>query len=294
VVAVYTQPPRPGGRRGKAPTPSPVHRRAQAAGIEVRTPERLRGAEEQEAFAALDLDTAVVAAYGLILPEPILQAPRHGCLNVHASLLPRWRGAAPIVRAILAGDEKTGLCIMQMEKGLDTGPVYARRETEIGRKTAGELTAELAGMGGALMAEVLERIGDMLPEPQPEEGVTYAHKVEKAEARLDFSRTAEEVERQVRAFNPAPGAFFEFEGERVKILACETVRSCAGRSPAPGTPGLLPSQEHMAGMIVDDRLTIACAEGAIRPTSVQRSGRAVVTAQELLRGFPIAPGTRLA
>jgi methionyl-tRNA formyltransferase len=155
VVAVYTQPPRPGGRRGKELTPSPVHKRAQAVGIEVRTPARLRGAEEQAAFAALDLDAAVVAAYGLILPEPILQAPRHGCLNVHGSLLPRWRGAAPVQRAILAGDERTGVCIMQMEKGLDTGPVFSRGETEIASKTAGELTVELSEIGAALMVDVL-------------------------------------------------------------------------------------------------------------------------------------------
>jgi methionyl-tRNA formyltransferase len=292
VVAVYTQPPRPGGRRGKELTPSPVHRRAQAAGIEVRTPARLRGEEEQAAFAALDVDVAVVAAYGLILPEPILRAPRHGCINVHASLLPRWRGAAPIQRAILAGDERTGVCIMAMEKGLDTGPVYARRETEIGRKTAGELIAELAGMGGALMVDVLERIDSIIPAPQPEEGVTYAHKIEKAEARLDFTRTAQEVERQVRAFNPVPGAFLQSGGERIKVLKTDLLPR-KGAGPA----GLPPSLEHIggrAGEVVDDRLTIACGEGAIRPTLVQRAGRAPMSVAELLRGFPIPAGTVLA
>lgn len=277
VVAVYTQPPRPGGRRGKAPTPSPVHKRAEAAGIEVRTPERLRGPEEQAAFAALDLDAAVVAAYGLILPEPILSAPRHGCLNVHASLLPRWRGAAPIQRAILAGDEKTGVCIMGMEKGLDTGRVYASRETEVDGKTAGDLTAELAGIGGALMADVLNRLRDIVPEPQPEEGVTYAHKIDKAEARIDFTRTAEEVERKVRAFNPAPGAYFEQQGERVKVLAARII------------PG-----DHEPGTVLDDQLAIACGAGVLLPTLVQRAGKAVMTAGDLLRGFAIPAGTRLA
>jgi methionyl-tRNA formyltransferase len=289
VVAVYTQPPRPGGRRGKELTPSPIHRRAEAAGIEVRTPARLRGDAEQAAFAALALDAAVVAAYGLILPEPILAAPRRGCLNVHASLLPRWRGAAPIQRAILAGDERTGVCIMAMEKGLDTGPVFARGETRIGHKTSGELTVELAAMGGALMVDVLERIGEIRPEPQPEEGVTYASKIEKAEARLDFTRSAGEIERQVRAFNPAPGAFFEFGGERVKVLQAElhpakpwgSAAASAGSWPSPGTA-------------LDDQLMIACGEGAIRPTLVQRAGRPPMGTAELLRGFPISAGSLLA
>lgn len=277
VTAVYTQQPRPGGRRGKAPTPSPVHRRAEAAGIEVRTPERLRGPEEQAAFAALDLDAAVVAAYGLILPEPILQAPRLGCLNVHASLLPRWRGAAPIVRAILAGDLATGVCIMGMEKGLDTGPVYARGDTTVGSKTAGELTAELASLGGRLMVDVLARIDELEPEPQPDQGVTYAHKIDKSEAQLDFSQPADAVERQVRAFNPVPGAFFEHGGERVKVLAAEVLH-----------------EGGAAGAVLDDRLSIACASGAVRPLLVQRAGRGVMSAGELLRGLAILPGTVLA
>lgn len=275
VVAAYTQPPRPAGR-GKALLPSPVQRRAEGAGIEVRTPTTLRDPEAQAAFAALDLDVAVVAAYGLILPEPILNAPRHGCLNVHASLLPRWRGAAPIQRAILAGDEMTGVCIMQMEKGLDTGPVYLRGETRIDSKTAGELTAELAAMGGALMVETLAKFGTLRPAPQPDDGVTYAAKVDKAETRLDFSRPAVEVERQVRAFGPTPGAWFEYRGERIRILAAEPV------------PGTAPP-----GTVIDDRLAIACAEGAIIPTLVQRAGRAAMNADELLRGFPIPEGTVL-
>jgi methionyl-tRNA formyltransferase len=285
VVAVYTQPPRPGGRRGKELTPSPVHRSAEAAGIEVRTPARLRGAEEQEAFSALALDAAVVAAYGLILPEPILAAPRHGCLNVHASLLPRWRGAAPIHRAILAGDEQTGVCIMQMEKGLDTGPVYARHATEVSGKTAGELTAELAGIGGALMIDVLDRIGSIVPEPQPEDGVTYAHKIEKSEAKIDFTQSAKSIERQVRAFNPAPGAFFELRGERIKVLEASAF-SDGGVLPG-GTP---PSP----GAVVNDELWIACGKRFLLPRLVQRAGKAAMSVPELLRGFPIPAGTILA
>jgi methionyl-tRNA formyltransferase len=276
IVAVYSQPPRRAGR-GKALSPSSVQRRAEAVGLAVRTPATLRDAEAQDAFRALDLDVAVVAAYGLILPLPILQAPRHGCLNVHASLLPRWRGAAPIQRAILAGDEKTGVCIMAMEQGLDTGPVLARRETEIGRKTAGMLTDELAGMGGALMAEVLDRLGGIAPEPQPEKGVTYAAKIDKSEARIDFARGAVDIERRIRAFNPFPGAYFEHENERIKILAADIGEST-------GT----------AGTVLDARLTIACGAGVIRPILVQRAGRAPMTSDELLRGFPIPEGTLLA
>jgi len=275
VAAVYSQPPRPAGR-GKALRPSPVQAQAEAAGIEVRTPLSLRDPQEQAAFAALGLDAAVVAAYGLILPAPILEAPRLGCLNVHASILPRWRGAAPVQRAILAGDRTTGVTIMQMERGLDTGPMYAVRETPADGKTAGALTDELAGIGAALMVEVLERLGALEPVPQPEDGVTYASKIEKHEARLDFGRSAEEVERQIRAFNPAPGAFFEYEGERIRVLAAEI----ADRVGAPGTA-------------LDHGLTIACATGAIVPTFVQRAGRGVMTSSELLRGFVIPAGARL-
>jgi methionyl-tRNA formyltransferase len=276
IAAVYTQPPRPAGR-GKALSPSPVHRRAEAAGLDVHMPATLRGVEEHAAFAALHVDAAVVAAYGLILPEPILKAPRHGCLNVHASLLPRWRGAAPIQRAILAGDERTGVCIMGMERGLDTGPVFARRETAIDGKTAGELTAELAAIGAALMADVLDRLDDIVPQPQPEEGVTYAHKIEKPEARLDFTAPAEAVERQIRAFNPLPGAFFEYQGERIRLLAAEL----SDLSGAPGT-------------VLDHGLAIACGSGSVVPTLVQRAGRAAMRPDELLRGFVIPVGTHLA
>lgn len=277
VVAAYSQPPRAGGRRGKALTPSPVHARADALGIAVHTPVSLRSAEAQAAFAALDADVAVVAAYGLILPQPVLDAPRLGCLNVHASLLPRWRGAAPIQRAILAGDAETGVGIMQMEAGLDTGPVRLEGSTVVDGKTAGALTDELAAMGARLMLTVLADPDAHPPVPQPATGITYAPKIDKAEARLNFAADAATVERQVRAFNPAPGAFFEHGGERFRVHAA-IVAEGGG---APGT-------------VIDDALTIACGAGAIRPVSVQRAGRGVMTAAELLRGLPIAAGTVLA
>jgi methionyl-tRNA formyltransferase len=275
IAAVYAQPPRPAGR-GKALRPSPVQARARAAGIPVRTPLTLRDPAEQEAFRALDPDVAVVAAYGLILPLPILDAPRQGCLNVHGSLLPRWRGAAPVQRCILAGDEETGVCIMEMERGLDTGAVLLRRGTAVDKKSAGALTEELARLGAAMMVEVLSRLGEIVAEPQPEDGITYARKIEKHEARLDFTRSAVDVERQVRAFAPVPGAFFEHEGERIKIHAATVVEEG-------GTPGT----------VLDGALTIACGEGALAPALVQRAGRAPMTPQELLRGFAIAPGTKL-
>jgi methionyl-tRNA formyltransferase len=276
IAAVYTQPPRPAGR-GKALAPSPVQRRAEEAGIEVRTPVSLKGAEEQEAFIALGLDAAVVAAYGLILPEPILAAPLYGCLNVHASILPRWRGAAPIQRAILAGDALTGVTIMQMEKGLDIGPMMGVLPAAVAGKTAGELTAELAQTGATLMRRVLQLLPEVGRVPQDDSKATYAPKIGKEEARLDFSRTASEVERQVRAFNPAPGAFFEYEGERIKVLA-------AAISELEGTPG----------EVLGPDLAIACGAGSVVPTLVQRAGRAAMSPAELLRGFPIPPGARLA
>lgn len=295
IVAAYSQPPRPGGRRGKALTPSPVHARAEELGIEVRTPLSFKkDADAVAAFAALNADVAVVAAYGLILPVSVLEAPRLGCLNVHGSLLPRWRGAAPVQRAILAGDAETGVGIMQMEAGLDTGPVRLEGRTPIDGKTAGELTAELAELGARLMVEVL---GDFDGHPavaQPEQGVTYAAKIDKAETRLNFDQPAEAVERQIRAFNP-PGAWFEHDGERIRVLA-------AAKLP-------LPSGERVGekGMILDpaalplsqpspqggEGFWIACTTGAIRPTLVQRAGRGVVTTRELLNGFPIPPGTQL-
>lgn len=275
VVAVYSQPPRRAGR-GKALRPSPVQEVAEGLGIEVRTPVSLRDAGAQAAFAGLDLDVAVVAAYGLILPAPVLDAPRHGCLNVHGSILPRWRGAAPVQRAILAGDETTGVTIMGMELGLDTGPMYAVRETPVDGKTAGELTEELAAIGAALMVEVLDDLPRLTPTPQPEEGVTYAAKIDKDEARLDFSKSAVEVERQIRAFNPFPGAWFEHGGERIKILAAS-----------------VDERSGEAGTTIDHGLEIACGTGAIVPSFVQRAGRAVMTPSELLRGFSIPASTRL-
>ncbi len=274
VVAAYTQPPRPAGR-GKALTPSPVQRRAEELGIVVRTPERLRGGEEQAAFAALEADLAIVAAYGLLLPQRILDAARLGCINVHASLLPRWRGAAPIQRAILAGDAETGVTIMAMEAGLDTGAMLACAATPIVRKTASALTDELAQLGADLLVATIA--APLAPRAQPEVGMLYAPKIDKSEARLDFLTSATQVERQVRAFAMKPGAFFEHGGERVRILAADALMTAAGR---PGTT-------------IDDALTIACNPGAIRPTVVQRAGRGAMTPGELLRGWPIAAGTRL-
>ncbi len=276
VVAAYSQPPRRAGR-GKALTPSPVHRLAEALGIEVRTPERLRDPAVQADFAALDAEVAVVAAYGLLLPQVVLDAPWLGCLNVHGSLLPRWRGAAPIQRAILAGDAETGVGIMQMAAGMDTGPVRLEGRTPIAAKTAGELAEELSAMGARLMLEVLADPDAYPPVEQAREGVTHAAKIDKAEARLRFDGSAVEAERQVRAFNPAPGTFFELDGERVRVLAADIVDSA-------GAPGIA----------IDDALTIACADGALRPTLVQRAGRGAMTPGELLRGFPIPAGSRLA
>lgn len=275
VVAVYSQPPRP-ANRGKKLTPSAVHARAEALGLEVRTPVSLKATEEQAAFAALHADVAVVAAYGLLLPQPILDAPRHGCLNVHGSLLPRWRGAAPVQRAILAGDETTGVMIMQMEAGLDTGPVRATASTAIDRKTAGDLTDELAGLGAALMVKVLADLDAHPAAAQPDDGVTYARKIEKAEARLDFSQPAEAVERQIRAFNPVPGAFFELGGERYRILAADNVDGVGN-----------------SGGVLDDQLTIGCADRAIRPTIIQRAGKPAMPLAEFLRGNRIMAGTIL-
>ena len=248
VVAAYSQPPRPGGRRGKELTPSPVQRAAEALGIPVRHPVSLKTAEDQADFAAWKADIAVVAAYGLILPQAVLDAPKLGCLNVHGSLLPRWRGAAPIQRAILAGDAETGVGIMRMEAGLDTGAVLAEGRTPIDGKTAGDLTDELSQMGARLMVEVLAQMPGLAEVPQSEDGVTYARKIDKAETRLDFTQDAAAVERQVRAFAPAPGAWFELDGERCKVLAATAV---AGSGPA--------------GQVLDDALTIACGSGAIGP-----------------------------
>jgi methionyl-tRNA formyltransferase len=281
VAAVYTQPPRP-AQRGKKLQKSPVQAWAEEHGLPVRTPRSLKGEEAQAAFAALDLDVAVVAAYGLILPQAILDSPREGCLNVHGSVLPRWRGAAPVQRAILAGDTETGVTIMQMDAGLDTGAMRLVETTPTGRKSAGVLTDELAEMGALMMRRVLSDLHAFPPMPQPDEGATYATKIDKSEARLDFLTSAVQVERQVRAFNPAPGAFFELEGERYKILAAEIVH------PSEAVAGAAP------GVTIDDALVIACNPGAIRATRIQRQGKPAMDAAELLRGRAVAAGTRLA
>jgi len=276
IAAVYTQPPRPGGRRGKELTPTPVHMAAEVRGFQVRHPASLKSDEEKAAFADLGADLAVVAAYGLILPQAILDGTRLGCINIHASILPRWRGAAPIQRAILEGDEETGVTIMQMEAGLDTGPMLALETTPTEGKTAGELTDELSEMGARLLVQVLSDLEAYPAQPQPEEGATYAKKVDKAEARLDFSKPAQHVDRQIRAFAPAPGAWFEFDGERYKVLAAEA-------TPGGGWPG----------QVLDDRLTIATGRGTIRPTRIQRAGKPVMDAADMLRGRPIPAGSYL-
>jgi methionyl-tRNA formyltransferase len=274
VVAVYSQPPRPAGR-GKVERKTAIHERADQLGIEVRTPRTLRTEEEQARFRALDADLAVVAAYGLILPKPILDAPKAGAVNVHASLLPRWRGAAPIQRAILAGDEVTGVTIMRMEEGLDTGPTLLKRELDIRGKNAGQVTEELAKLCAQALVDWLN--DPTSPEQQPEEGATYASKIDKAETRIDWTQPAEQIERQVRAFAPAPGAWFEAKGERIRLLDAVAVGDAQSKP----------------GEVLDDCLSIAAGNGYIRPLKVQRAGRGVMTVGELLRGFPIPKGTIL-
>ncbi len=266
IVCVYTQPPRPAGR-GKQPRLTPVHARAEALGLPVRHPASLRTPEAQAEFAALGADVAVVVAYGLILPRPVLGAPRHGCLNIHASLLPRWRGAAPIQRAIMAGDPETGICIMQMEAGLDTGPVLMRAATPITEQdTAQHLQDRLSAMGAALIAQALAHLPDLTPQSQPEDGVTYAAKIDKAEARVDWTRPAEDVARHIRGLSPFPGAWCMAPFGRLKLL---NARAVAGA----GKPG-----EVLHG------LTIACGEGAVELLEVQREGKRPMAASELLKG----------
>ncbi len=269
IVCAYTQPPRPAGR-GKKEQPSPVQARAEALGIPVRHPISLKTAEAQAEFAALGADVAVVVAYGLILPQAILDAPRHGCLNIHASRLPRWRGAAPIHRAIMAGDAETGVCIMQMEAGLDTGPVLLRKVTAIGaEETTGELHDRLAAIGAEAIVEALARLRELTPEVQPEEGVTYAAKIDKAEARIDWARPAAEVARLICGLSPFPGAWCDLVGERVKFHGARVV---AGK----GAPG-----EVISGF------TVACGEGAVEITRVQREGKKAMAADEVLRGMDL-------
>ncbi len=275
IVCVYTQPPRPAGR-GKKLMPSPVQLEAERLGVPVRSPVSLRNAEAQAEFAALNADVAVVAAYGLILPQPVLDAPKHGCLNIHASLLPRWRGAAPIHRAVMAGDPETGVTIMQMEAGLDTGPMLHKVSLPVARKTTGELFEELGAVGAAAMVEVLADLPSFPPEVQDDSAAIYAPKIDKAEGKIDWAEPAEVIERLVRGLAPFPGAWFELQGERVKVLLAEVVD-------ASGTPGT----------VLDDDFTIACGRGAIRPLRLQRAGKPVLERGEFLRGRPVAKGTVL-
>ncbi|MCK0140433.1 methionyl-tRNA formyltransferase [Aliiroseovarius sp. F47248L] len=269
IVAVYCQPPRPAGR-GKKDRPGPVHARAAELGLLVRHPVSLKDADEQAAFAALNADVAVVVAYGLILPQAVLDAPKHGCLNIHASLLPRWRGAAPIHRAIMAGDAETGVCIMQMEAGLDTGPVLLREATPIdAQETTAQLHDRLSDMGARLIVQALNYLPDLTPVPQPDEGVTYAHKIDKAEAQIDWTRPAIEVDRLIRGLSPFPGAKCDLGGEQVKLLASRI----ADGSGAPGQ--------------VLDGLTIACGEGAVEILRAQRPGKRAMEAEDFLRGFDL-------
>jgi len=279
VCCVYTQPPRPAGR-GKKEKPSPVHVFAEQRGIEVRAPQSLKPAEQAAAFRALELDAAVVVAYGLILPQALLDVPRLGCLNIHGSLLPRWRGAAPLQRAIMAGDQVTGVTIMEMEAGLDTGPMLLTEDVPIGpHTTAGDLHDQLAQLGARLIVAALEGLenGSLTPQPQPGEGVTYADKITKDDTHIDWSRPATEIDCRVRGLSPSPGAWFEIDGTRIRVLRAEPVEDMSG------TPGV----------VLDDRLTIACGQGALRLLDVQRAGKSVTTADALLRGFPVPAGARV-
>ena len=284
VAAVYTQPPRPAGR-GMAERRSPIHALAERHGLRVMTPSRLKAEADIAAFAAHASDVAVVVAYGLILPQPVLDAPRHGCLNLHGSALPRWRGAAPIQRAIMAGDSKTAATVMRMDAGLDTGAVCLADPIVIGADmTAAELHDEMAERGAALMVRALAQLerGPLTCSPQPAEGVTYAAKIDKKETRIDFARPAAEVHNKVRGLSPAPGGWFEaaHDGrpERIRLLRTERL---ADRPPAaPGT-------------VLDDTLSVACGDGAVRLVELQRAGRRPMAASEFLRGFPLAAGSQI-
>lgn len=281
VVSVYCQPPRRAGR-GRKERASPVAEIARRHGIEIRSPTSLNPASEQQSFAALRADAAVVAAYGLLLPPAILKAPRLGCLNIHPSLLPRWRGAAPIARAILAGDSETGVAIMAMDEGLDTGPVVLSKRMPIDPDAnTGELSAELAALGAMLMLEALDGLdsGALVPRPQPETGVTYAAKLQSGEERLDWREDAAFLARKVRAFAPQPGTWFDMDGERIRVLAAKAEE--VSRDAAPGT-------------VLDDGLLIACGKGALRLLAVQRAGRASMSVDAFLRGRTVAAGTVLA
>ena len=273
IACVYCQPPRPAGR-GKKDRPTPVHARALELGLPVRHPTSLRHAEVQQEFAALQADVAVVVAYGLILPQAVLDAPRHGCLNIHASLLPRWRGAAPIHRAIMAGDAETGICIMQREAGLDTGPVLLRLATPIGEnETTGALHDRLSVLGAKGILQALADLGQLLPSPQPDVGVCYAEKIDKSEACVNWARPAVDLHRQIRGLSPFPGAWTLIDGARVKLLGAELATGTG----APGT-------------VLDEGLRIACGEGALRITRLQRAGKAAQDADTALRGMAVPAG----
>jgi methionyl-tRNA formyltransferase len=275
VVCVYSQPPRPSGR-GHREQPSPVQKYAQAHGIDVRYPVSLKMPEAQADFAALNVDAAVVAAYGLILPKAILDAPVLGCFNIHASLLPRWRGAAPIQRAILAGDTETGVTIMQMDEGLDTGPMLMTGKFSIGNETtASDVHDALAALGGKLIVQVLSA-GLPIPEPQPGDGSTYAPKLDRAEGRIDWTESAATLDLKIRALNPWPGVWCERDDARLRVLAATPV-------PGSGEPGTL----------IDAPLTIACGDDALRLDRVQRAGKSAVSADEYVRGNPVPAGTVL-
>ncbi|NIY71706.1 methionyl-tRNA formyltransferase [Marivivens donghaensis] len=269
IAAVYSQPPRPAGR-GKKDRPSPVHARALELGLEVRHPVNFKNAEDVDAFAALNADVAVVVAYGLILPQSLLDAPQYGCLNIHASLLPRWRGAAPIHRAIMAGDTETGVCIMQMESGLDTGPVLLRQATAIGaEETTGQLHDWLSEMGAKAIVAALSRLDQLEPQVQPEEGVTYAAKIDKAEAKIDWREPADVVDRKIRGLSPFPGAWCEIDGERVKLLGSKLVEG-----------------QGEAGQVLSE-FVVACGEGAVEITRLQRSGKKPMDTEDALRGMTL-------
>jgi methionyl-tRNA formyltransferase len=276
VVAVYSQPPRPAGR-GKKDRPSPVQSKAEALGLTVRYPVSVRTDEALADFKSLNADIAVVVAYGLILPQSILDAPKKGCLNIHASLLPRWRGAAPIHRAIMAGDPETGVCIMQMEAGLDTGPVLIRHATPIGdTDTTLQLHDRLSVIGAAAIVDALAELDQLVPKPQPEDGVTYAAKIDKAEAAIDWSKSAVEIDRLIRGLSPFPGAWFEMNGTRIKVLG-----------------SVLAEQTGVVGCVLDDALTVACGDGAIRLTHLQRAGKSAQDVVQFLNGWPLPAGTQL-
>jgi len=277
VAAVYSQPARPKGR-GLTENPSPVAEFAAARGLQVRTPITLRKPEAASEFAALNVDAAIVVAYGLLLPKAVLDAPRLGCFNLHGSLLPRWRGAAPIQRAIMAGDMETGVMVMRLDEGLDTGPVLAAERLSIGRKTCGEVEAEMSRLGARLMVRTLAALaaGEAVETVQTEAGATYAKKIDKSETHIDWSKSVAEIDALIRGLSPMPGAWCLARGERLKVLYAEPVADA-------GAPGEL----------LDDRLTVACGQGALRLTQVQRAGRGVAKAADFLRGFPLQVGERL-